>query len=90
MGFTVLLVAFLSAVTMAFWLRLPQGNWTRLRQLCAELSEQGVEVSNISDLRTGFQIAGPNARAVLEKCTETDISPEAFQFLDVPIQIIFR
>ena len=45
MGFTVLLVAFLSAVTMAFWLRLPQGNWTRLRQLCAELSEQGVEVS---------------------------------------------
>lgn len=46
-------------------------------------TEQGVKVSNISDLRTGFQIAGPNARAILEKCTETDISPEAFRFLDV-------
>lgn len=45
--------------------------------------EQGVEVSNISDLSTGFQIAGPLARDVLAKCTSADVSKDGFKFLDV-------
>ncbi|KIN65223.1 Glycine cleavage T-protein (Aminomethyl transferase) [Sulfitobacter noctilucicola] len=43
--------------------------------------EDGVEVENISDQRTGFQIAGPRARDVLQACTRTDIS--SMRFLDV-------
>ncbi|MEW9920718.1 FAD-dependent oxidoreductase [Marimonas sp. MJW-29] len=43
--------------------------------------EDGVHVENISDRRTGFQIAGPKARDVLQACTLTDISGMAF--LDV-------
>ena len=41
----------------------------------------GVEVTNISDLSTGFQIAGPKAREVLQACTRTDVS--GMRFLDV-------
>lgn len=43
--------------------------------------EDGVDVEKISDRRTGFQIAGPNARAVLQACTRTDVSE--MKFLDV-------
>ncbi|MBV2360823.1 FAD-dependent oxidoreductase [Thalassococcus sp. CAU 1522] len=43
--------------------------------------DDGVSVENISDRRTGFQLAGPKARAVLAACTRTDISDMAF--LDV-------
>ncbi|MFT7508518.1 MAG: dimethylglycine dehydrogenase [Sulfitobacter sp.] len=46
-------------------------------------TEHGVQISNVSDQRTGFQIAGPNARAVLAACTDTDVSSGAFKFLDV-------
>ncbi|MWD29867.1 FAD-dependent oxidoreductase [Aquicoccus sp. SCR17] len=42
--------------------------------------EDGVEVDNISDRSTGFQIAGPAAQAVLAACTRTDIAP--MRFLD--------
>ena len=42
---------------------------------------EGVHVENISDRRTGFQIAGPKAREVLQSCTLTDVS--AMKFLDV-------
>jgi dimethylglycine dehydrogenase len=31
--------------------------------------EEGVRVENVSDVRTGFQVAGPNARALLERAT---------------------
>ena len=41
----------------------------------------GVQVENISDKRTGFQIAGPNARAVLQACTRTPM--DQIKFLDV-------
>tara|TARA_R110002033_G_scaffold14896_10_gene43055 strand:- start:1193 stop:3610 length:2418 start_codon:yes stop_codon:yes gene_type:complete len=41
--------------------------------------EDGVHVENISDTRTGFQIAGPKARAVLAACTRTDISEMKFR-----------
>lgn len=43
--------------------------------------EDGVTLSNISDKRNGFQIAGPRARDVLAACTRTDISQ--MRFLDV-------
>lgn len=43
--------------------------------------EDGVTLCNISDQRTGFQIAGPRARDVLADCTRTDISD--MRFLDV-------
>jgi dimethylglycine dehydrogenase len=45
--------------------------------------DDGVAIENISDVRTGFQIAGPKAREVLAACTRTDVSKEAFRFLDV-------
>lgn len=41
----------------------------------------GVRVENISDRRTGFQIAGPRARELLQACTLADVS--ALRFLDV-------
>ncbi len=43
----------------------------------------GVTISNISQKRLGFQIAGPNARAVLSAATGADVSNEAFAFLTV-------
>ncbi len=45
--------------------------------------EDGISIENISDQRTGFQIAGPNARKLLERVTRADVSAEAFKFLDV-------
>uniref|UniRef100_UPI0035695D95 glycine cleavage T C-terminal barrel domain-containing protein n=1 Tax=Shimia sp. TaxID=1954381 RepID=UPI0035695D95 len=43
--------------------------------------DDGVQLENISDSRTGFQIAGPRARAVLQACTRQDISD--MKFMDV-------
>ena len=43
----------------------------------------GVTVENVSDSRSGFQIAGPNARKVLAKVTRSDVSNAAFKFMDV-------
>lgn len=45
--------------------------------------EPGVTVENISDARTGFQIAGPLARELLSRVTRADVGPEAFRFMDV-------
>ena len=42
----------------------------------------GVTVENISTRKIGFQIAGPNARALLAKTTRADVSAEAFRFMD--------
>jgi len=39
---------------------------------------EGVKVENISDRLTGFQIAGPKAREVLQSCTSTNISDLGF------------
>ena len=41
----------------------------------------GIAYENISDRRTGFQIAGPKARDILAACTRTDISD--MKFMDV-------
>ena len=45
--------------------------------------EDGVSIENISTKRIGFQIAGPNARAVLAAATGADVSHEAIPFLSV-------
>ena len=45
--------------------------------------EAGIDIENISDRRTGFQIAGPMARTVLAEVTRADVSAEAFLFMDV-------
>lgn len=42
---------------------------------------EGVSIENISDVRNGFQIAGPKAREVLQACTRQDISD--MRFMDV-------
>lgn len=47
---------------------------------------EGVDLKNISDLRTGFQIAGPKALAVLSAVTRSDVSD--MRFLDVRRMII--
>ncbi len=49
----------------------------------AQHAWDGVEVENISDKRTGFQIAGPNARDVLQSVVRDDVLNGAFNFLDV-------
>jgi dimethylglycine dehydrogenase len=51
-------------------------HWRWFRQ---NLSD-GVQIENISDQRTGFQIAGPQARDVLAACTR---DPVALGFMDI-------
>jgi dimethylglycine dehydrogenase len=46
----------------------------------------GVTIENISDRRTGFQIAGPKAREVLQACTRADVG--AMKFLDVRRMVV--
>ena len=41
-----------------------------------------VQIENVSTKRIGFQIAGPNARELLTRCTRADVSGEAFKFMD--------
>jgi dimethylglycine dehydrogenase len=43
----------------------------------------GCHVVNISDERSGFQIAGPKARELLSRVTRADVGPDAFKFMDV-------
>ena len=43
--------------------------------------DDGVRIENISDRRNGFQIAGPRAAEVLQKCTSVTV--EDIRFLDV-------
>ena len=45
--------------------------------------KDGVVIQNVSDRRTGFQIAGPLARSVLAEATRADVSADAFSFMDV-------
>lgn len=49
----------------------------------AQNAEAGVSVENISDARSGFQIAGPQARELLSRVTRSDVGPEAFRFMDL-------
>jgi dimethylglycine dehydrogenase len=43
-------------------------------------SEPGVEIENVSDTLTGFQIAGPKSRDVLAACTLNDV--HSMKFMD--------
>ncbi len=43
----------------------------------------GVTIENVSDARSGFQIAGPRARDLLARVTRADVSAAAFKFMDV-------
>lgn len=43
---------------------------------------EGVQVQNVSDSLTGFQIAGPKARDLLARVTRADVSAAALRFLD--------
>ncbi len=43
----------------------------------------GVTVENLSDSRSGFQIAGPKARELLARVTRADVSAGALRFMDV-------
>ncbi len=47
----------------------------------ARNEERGVRVENISDRLTGFQIAGPRARDILQACADEDVT--AMRFMDV-------
>ena len=44
-------------------------------------ADRDVRIENLSDLRTGFQIAGPDARRVLAAVASEDVSNDAFPFL---------
>jgi len=52
-----------------------------MRWFEAHLPKSGVAVRNVSRERVGFQIAGPNARKLLERATRADVSNQAFPFL---------
>ncbi len=54
-----------------------------MRWFEAHRAEHGVALANVSDSRLGFQIAGPNARALLERVVPDDVSNAAFPFLSV-------
>lgn len=54
-----------------------------MRWFLQHLPATGVTVTNISTRCIGFQIAGPNARELLARCTRADVSAEAFRFMDV-------
>jgi dimethylglycine dehydrogenase len=45
--------------------------------------DAGVTIENVSDSRSGFQIAGPKARDLLARVTRSDVSAAAFKFMDV-------
>ena len=46
-------------------------------------STPDMRIENISDTRSGFQIAGPHARELLSRVTRSDVSNDAFKFMDV-------
>jgi len=54
-----------------------------MRWFEAHLPASGVSVRNVSDARLGFQIAGPKARALLQRLVRADVSREAFPLLSV-------
>ncbi len=47
------------------------------------LPDSGVNLRNVSLQRIGFQLAGPQARSVLAKVSNLDLSTQAFPFLGV-------
>ncbi len=54
-----------------------------MRWFQSHLPDDGVELTNASLERVGFQIAGPNARDLLAEVAEADVSNAALPFLQV-------
>ncbi len=54
-----------------------------MRWFARHLPARGVTLRNVSRERLGFQIAGPRARALLDRVTGADVSNEALPFLSV-------
>ncbi len=54
-----------------------------MRYFNQTLSNKGVEIKNCSDQLAGLHLAGPNARAILEKLAEADMGNTAFPFMQV-------
>ncbi len=54
-----------------------------MRWFDQHLPESGVAITPHGAALTGLSIAGPNARAVLEKLADADVSAEAFRFMDI-------
>lgn len=52
--------------------------------------QAGVEISNVSLDKIGFQIAGPKSRDLLSRVTDLDVSNDSFRFLDVKSMRIGR
>ena len=50
--------------------------------------EDAVRIENVSDVRTGFQIAGPDARRLLASVTAQDVSNESLPFMAVRSMVI--
>ena len=46
-------------------------------------SDGSVKIAPYRAGMTGLSVAGPNARAVLQKLTDTDLSNDAFKFMDI-------
>lgn len=49
-------------------------------------AEEGVTIENVSDRLTGFQLAGPKSREVLQACTDADVA--ALPFLGVAQMVV--
>ncbi len=56
---------------------------SHMRWFDQHLPESGVTITPHGAGLTGLSIAGPNARAVLAKLADTDVSAEAFRFMDI-------
>ncbi len=49
---------------------------------------KGVHVTNLTEVNAAFNLAGPQARAVLQKLTDLDLSNEAFPYLYVRLATV--
>ncbi|MBY6047350.1 FAD-dependent oxidoreductase [Vannielia litorea] len=63
------------ALTASYGAQAMHGRWFE------QHGAEGVSVENVSDRLTGFQLAGPKSRAVLQACTDADVA--ALPFLGV-------
>ncbi len=54
-----------------------------MRWFDRHLPESGVKITAYGAGMVGLSIAGPNARKVLARLTDEDVSAEAFQFMDI-------
>jgi dimethylglycine dehydrogenase len=52
-----------------------------MRWFDSHLAGAGIEIENLSDRYGGFAIFGPNARKVLQRVTEDDVSNDGFPFM---------